>query len=55
MTADGACPTCGAVVAGPLSRSAPRRVRAPWHFWVVLAAAAAYLAWRAVQGIALLL
>ncbi|WP_420637905.1 hypothetical protein [Candidatus Poriferisocius sp.] len=55
VTADGACPTCGAVVAGPLSRSAPRRVRAPWHFWVVLAAAAAYLAWRAVQGIALLL
>ena len=29
--------------------------RIPWHFWLLLGAAAVYLAWRAVQGVALLL
>jgi len=27
---------------------------APWHFWVGVAAAGAYLLWRAVEGIVLL-
>jgi hypothetical protein len=27
------------------------RARAPWHFWLLLAMAAVYLGWRAVQGI----
>lgn len=26
-------------------------VRAPWHFWVMVAGVAAYLGWRLVQGI----
>jgi hypothetical protein len=30
------------------------RVRAPWHFWLMLAALAVYLGWRLVQGIAAL-
>ncbi len=30
---------------------APARV--PWHFWVLLAMAALYLGWRALQGILL--
>ena len=29
--------------------------RIPWHFWLLLGAVAVYLAWRAVQGVALLL
>ena len=29
--------------------------RIPWHFWLLLGAAAVYLGWRAVQGVALLL
>ena len=27
------------------------RVRAPWHFWVLVAAIVIYLGWRLVQGI----
>lgn len=30
------------------------RVRAPWHFWVLVAAVSVYLGWRLVQGIILL-
>jgi len=26
--------------------------RAPWHFWVLLAAVVVYLGWRLVQGVA---
>jgi hypothetical protein len=29
--------------------------RAPWHFWVLVAAVVIYLGWRLVQGIGLLL
>lgn len=29
-------------------------MRTPWHFWVLLAMAALYLGWRALQGILLL-
>jgi hypothetical protein len=29
----------------------PETSRVPWHFWVLVAAAALYLGWRAVQGI----
>ncbi len=28
--------------------------RVPWHFWLLLAMAAIYLGWRALQGILLL-
>ena len=30
------------------------KVRAPWHFWVLVAALAMYLGWRLIQGVALL-
>jgi hypothetical protein len=30
------------------------RAKAPWHFWVLVAAVVLYLGWRLVQGIALL-
>ncbi|MCO5319203.1 MAG: hypothetical protein M9942_12285 [Microthrixaceae bacterium] len=32
-----------------------RKVKAPWHFWVLVAAVVIYLGWRLVQGIAWLL
>ena len=51
LRADGSCPTCGRVVAAP-SAGAEARERAPWHFWVLLAAVVAYLGWRLVQGVA---
>ncbi len=59
MSPDGCCPSCGAAVeAGPFAASAPPAAaasRVPWHFWILLALAVAYLGWRAVQGVALLL
>ena len=66
LTAEGACPSCGDEVQHPTEHAtpdagpadAPAEVaaeRIPWHFWLLLAAAAVYLGWRAVQGVALLL
>ena len=48
----GECPTCGAPVETPVDVDSAARQRVPWHFWVAITAAGAYLAWRAVQGIA---
>lgn len=28
-----------------------QKTRAPWHFWVLVAAVVAYLGWRLIQGI----
>ena len=30
------------------------KVKAPWHFWVLVAAVVIYLGWRLIQGIGLL-
>lgn len=46
MPPDGTCPSCGRSIAEP-----PASRRAPWHFWVLVAALVVYLGWRAVQGI----
>ena len=67
LAGDGACPSCGSDVKHPAERAAPAAgppgpgahadasvERIPWHFWLLLAAAAVYLGWRAVQGVALL-
>ena len=54
VTADGACPTCGAPVEAPSDPDTAARHKVPWHFWVAMTAAAVYLGWRAIQGIALL-
>jgi len=53
---DGTCPTCGAALEGtPGVDHVPAEMpAAPWHFWVGVAAAGAYLLWRAVEGIVLL-
>ncbi len=40
---NGACPTCGTVVGDPPT--------VPWHFKLLVVAAAVYIAWRIVQGI----
>ena len=52
---DGTCPTCGrqvgrAAVDRPDERGGERD-RAPWHFKLLVAATAAYLGWRLLQGI----
>ena len=49
LNPDGTCPSCGRVVAEP---STDAEVRAPWHFKLLVASAAAYLGWRAWQGVA---
>ena len=41
---DGACPTCGRVIAEPPD------TKVPWHFWTLLAALVLYLGYRAFQG-----
>ena len=54
VSADGACPTCGAAVEARPDSDAAAAHKVPWHFWVAIAAAAIYLGWRAIQGIVLL-
>lgn len=49
LKADGSCPACGRVVTQP---PAEPEVRAPWHFKLLVVSAAAYLLWRAWQGVA---
>lgn len=44
---DGTCPSCGRSVAQADSAVA----KAPWHFKLLVAAAAAYLAMRGAQGV----
>ena len=60
VSPDGSCPSCGQGVdpgpfAGPAAPAGTAASRVPWHFWILLALAVAYLGWRAVQGVALLL
>ena len=54
VTADASCPICGTPVETPTSQDTDTRQKVPWHFWVAITAAAIYLGWRAIQGIALL-
>jgi len=48
LNADGTCPSCGRLLAEP-PKKGWRSV--PWHFWLLMAALAVYLGWRAVQGV----
>jgi hypothetical protein len=42
----------GAVAVEAAERAEARaNVKIPWHFWVMVAAAAIYLGWRAIQGL----
>ena len=55
LSPDGACPVCGETVdvgdvAEQAGEAAPDdEARAPWHFWAVVVATVAYVAWRIVQ------
>lgn len=49
LNPDGTCRECGRKIEAPAS--VVERNRVPWHFWVLLAAAAGYLGWRAIQGL----
>ena len=55
LSTKSACPSCGGEVEHPPERPSAVTERIPWHFWLLVAAAAVYLGWRAVQGVALLL
>jgi hypothetical protein len=48
---DGSCPTCGRVIAVPVSELP----KTPWHFKLLMVALAIYLGYRLVQGIGWLL
>jgi hypothetical protein len=48
LTREGACPSCGRVVASPAELSADPP-KAPWHFKLLVGAVIFYLAWRVVQ------
>ena len=50
MGTDGSCPSCGRVLAAPVTEEAVPK--APWHFKLLVAAVAVYLGWRLVQVIA---
>lgn len=60
LGADGACPACGEAAEGPHlptgageEPEAPEEeLRAPWHFWLMVAATALYVGWRIVQLVA---
>ena len=54
ITPAGACPTCGRTVETPPPQNTDTSQKVPWHFWLAITAAAVYLGWRAIQGIALL-
>ncbi len=47
---DGTCVSCGRFIAEP-DDADEERGRAPWHFWVLVAALVAYLGWRLIQVI----
>lgn len=50
LTATGACAVCDSKVDVEDLRN-PATTKAPWHFWVMIAALVVYLGWRLVQGI----
>ena len=50
LDAEGDCPE-GHHVADPESDEPEAKVRAPWHFWVLVTGVVLYLGWRLVQGI----
>ena len=54
-TPDGdSCPQCGGVLTEKTPVVEEERTvgqSAPWHFWIVVVALAAYLIWRAVVGV----
>lgn len=51
LHADGTCPQCGRQVAPPPEEAKADQSGAPWHFKVLVAATAAYLSWRLVEGV----
>ena len=52
LTAEGACPACGQVVAEPPASKVDDDVKVPWHFKLLLVALTIYLLFRAWQGVA---
>ena len=51
LNANGTCKACGRQVAEPEEIARLAEAKAPWHFKLLVAATAAYLGWRLLQGI----
>jgi len=47
MVSDGSCPSCGRQLA--TAEEELEATGAPWHFKLLVAAMAVYLAWRAIE------
>lgn len=54
VSEDGTCPTCEADV-DTADLKEPDRVKAPWHFWMMLVALVLYLGFRLIQFVIWLL
>ncbi len=50
LAPDGTCMTCGRFIADPDDEKETSG-KAPWHFWILVAALVLYLGWRLVQVI----
>ncbi len=50
LDTEGKCVTCGSKV-DIADVKAPAVKKAPWHFWVMVAALVIYLGYRLIQGI----
>jgi hypothetical protein len=48
---DGTCVTCGSFI-GDEDPAAEEHTKAPWHFWLLVAALVAYLGWRLIEVVA---
>jgi hypothetical protein len=58
--AEGNCPVCGGTVTVTHEHESEETTKmvghsAPWHFWIVVVALAAYLIWRVISGVIWLL
>lgn len=48
LSVDGGCPTCS-TKADTQDMKTEKPVKAPWHFWLMVAALVLYLGWRLIQ------
>jgi hypothetical protein len=51
LEADGTCRECGGLVADPEKQASAgdTKVKAPWHFKLLVAVTVIYLTWRLIQ------
>jgi hypothetical protein len=52
MPSDGTCRDCGTQIAPPQAEG--EVAKAPWHFWLLVVLATAYIGWRILQLVGVL-